>query len=93
MHQGNWTCSGCGGEIKELPFEPRNTAGLLCRDCHQKQREERQSQTPAPQGEKQMFTGEWKCAECSGPITQLPFEPRNTDNLKCIDCFKKSKGH
>ncbi len=37
------------------------------------------------------FNGEWKCAECGGAITSLPFEPRNTTNLKCMDCFKKSK--
>lgn len=24
-------------------------------------------------------------------ITELPFEPRDTSNLKCLDCFKKSK--
>ncbi len=34
MFQGNWTCSKCGGDIKELPFEPRSTSGLTCRDCY-----------------------------------------------------------
>lgn len=46
---------------------------------------------PAPT-EKPKFSGEWKCAECGGAITSLPFEPRSTNNLKCIDCFKKSRG-
>jgi CxxC-x17-CxxC domain-containing protein len=36
MFQGNWTCSTCGGTITELPFEPRGTAGLTCRECHAK---------------------------------------------------------
>jgi len=47
--------------------------------------------TPTTPGERQKFEGDWKCADCGAPITSLPFEPRNTSNLKCIDCFKKSK--
>ncbi|MCA9365969.1 hypothetical protein KC722_00125 [Candidatus Kaiserbacteria bacterium] len=90
MHQGNWTCSGCGKAITELPFEPRSTDGLLCRECHQKAREERDKQS-APTTDRKMFTGDWKCATCGGPITELPFEPRSTDNLKCRDCFMKSR--
>ncbi len=42
--------------------------------------------------EKKTNTGNWTCSGCGGAITSLPFEPRNTENLKCIDCFKKSKG-
>lgn len=45
--------------------------------------------TPA---ERKMFEGDWKCSGCGAAITSLPFEPRNTSNLKCLDCFKKSKG-
>lgn len=92
MHQGNWTCSGCGGTITELPFEPRSTIGLMCRDCHSK----KQGSGSAPQqksdGDRPRFTGDWKCSGCGSAITSLPFEPRNTENLLCIDCFKKSKG-
>jgi len=29
MYQGNWTCSECGAEIKELPFEPSGGKGKL----------------------------------------------------------------
>ena len=47
---------------------------------------------PAAPGEKPKFTGDWQCSLCSSPITSLPFEPRRTDNLKCLDCFKASKG-
>lgn len=136
MYQGNWTCSKCGGEIKELPFKPRSNAGLTCRDCFFKAKDGQSggqgngsnalgdmqgtadiddrdappfdpeasgiAGEPAPDspemeaapaaGERKMFSGEWQCATCGGSITQLPFEPRNTENLKCIDCFKKSKG-
>ncbi|MBP7805128.1 MAG: hypothetical protein KA052_02850 [Candidatus Pacebacteria bacterium] len=90
MHQGNWTCSGCGGTITELPFEPRGTAGLRCRDCHQKQ-----SGGSAPRssnGDRPRISGDWTCSGCKAAITSLPFEPRDTSNLLCIDCFKKSKG-
>lgn len=42
--------------------------------------------------EKPKFTGDWKCSICGGTITSLPFEPRSTEGLKCIECFKQSKG-
>jgi CxxC-x17-CxxC domain-containing protein len=94
MFQGKWTCSGCNGAITELPFEPRSDAGLLCRECHQKQRASGSAPTGqgAPHAERKMFTGTWKCSACGGAITQLPFEPRDDASLKCVDCFKKSKG-
>jgi CxxC-x17-CxxC domain-containing protein len=38
MLSGNWTCSSCGAQISELPFEPRDTSTLLCRSCLQAQR-------------------------------------------------------
>lgn len=41
--------------------------------------------------ESTMFEGSWTCATCGAAITKLPFEPRGTENLKCIDCFKKAK--
>ncbi len=44
--------------------------------------------TPA---EKPKFSGDWQCAGCGAAITSLPFTPRDTSNLKCIDCFKRSK--
>lgn len=87
MFQGDWKCSGCNNPITELPFEPRSTENLLCRDCHSNQRQSGGGQT-----EKKMFQGEWKCSGCGGDIKELPFEPRDTSNLMCRDCFKKSKG-
>jgi len=97
MHQGNWTCSGCGKAITELPFEPRSTNGLMCRECHAKARAGAtggdaattdENGAPAP---KPKVAGNWVCSMCGGAITSLPFTPRDTSNLKCIDCFKKSK--
>lgn len=48
--------------------------------------------TPVTPGEKPKFEGNWECATCGGAITSLPFQPRDTSNLKCLDCFKASKG-
>ncbi|MCA9363692.1 hypothetical protein KC727_00535 [Candidatus Kaiserbacteria bacterium] len=87
MFEGNWTCSGCGGAITSLPFEPRSTEGLLCRDCHGKKRAE----SAAPASDRPRFEGNWACSSCNAAITSLPFEPRDTGNLKCIDCFKRDK--
>jgi len=92
MHQGNWTCSGCSGAITELPFEPKRTDGLLCRTCHQKQKGGGSTGSKPQNTDRPKFSGDWKCSGCSTAITSLPFEPRDTSNLKCIDCFKKSKG-
>ncbi len=41
--------------------------------------------------EKPKFAGKWKCATCGNDIASLPFEPRDVTNLKCLDCFKRSK--
>jgi len=41
MHKGNWTCSECGAEITELPFEPDGERPLFCRDCHRQKRADR----------------------------------------------------
>ncbi len=140
MHQGNWTCSKCGGSITQLPFEPRSNTGLTCRDCYFKEKDggggsaatpgggvqaneadsvggsaeldsredipdfdpsefggaaepvpEPPEFAEAPAAKKEEHTGDWKCATCGNAITSLPFTPRSTENLKCIDCFKKSK--
>lgn len=128
MHQGNWKCSGCGGKITELPFQPRSESGLTCRDCWSK--DKNGESVPAPEaapaaeempsdfpmdmdenmpagempaddgfgdakpvtpGEKPKAEGKWSCAGCGGAINSLPFTPRDTSNLKCLDCFKASK--
>ena len=39
MIQGNWTCSECGKEITEMPFEPRGDSPLYCRECWGKRRD------------------------------------------------------
>lgn len=46
---------------------------------------------PATAGEKPKHEGNWTCSVCGGTISSLPFEPRSTNNLKCLDCFKESK--
>lgn len=44
-----------------------------------------------PQGERKMFQGDWKCSKCGKAITELPFEPKNVDTLKCRDCWKADR--
>lgn len=93
MYQGNWKCSGCGKEITELPFEPRSTNNLLCRDCHAEQRGGgRGGSRGGGRRERKMVSGNWTCSGCKGAIKELPFEPRETGNLLCRDCFKKNRG-
>lgn len=82
MFQGDWVCSGCSKSITELPFEPKDTSNLTCKECYFAKKD-------AEKGERKMYSGDWKCASCSSAITELPFEPRDTSNLKCRDCFKK----
>ena len=90
MAQGNWKCGSCGGEITELPFEPRGDgAGLKCKACFAKGSG---GSRPSGGGERKTHKGDWKCSGCGAAITELPFEPRDTSNLKCLDCFKKSRG-
>ncbi len=141
MFKGDWKCSKCGGGIAELPFEPKGTSGLTCRECYFKEKDggapseassspedsstpqapaessafddrtdippfdpdefdtatepapddPNSEATPATPGERKMFTGDWACAGCNGAITQLPFQPRDTSNLKCLDCFRGNK--
>ncbi|MAF80196.1 hypothetical protein CL629_03905 [bacterium] len=97
MYQGNWTCSGCGNAITELPFEPdpSRADSLLCRECHQQKRDSRGGGGGGGGFGRKMFQGNWKCSGCGGDITELPFEPdpSRLENLKCRDCFKKEKGY
>lgn len=86
MFSGNWTCAKCGSSITELPFEPRDTSNLLCRECHKEARPPRRQQQ-----ERRMFQGNWTCAGCGTSITELPFQPRDESTLKCRDCFKKDR--
>ena len=48
MYEGNWKCSGCGGAITQLPFQPRSESGLTCRTCYAKGKDAAVSNTPAP---------------------------------------------
>jgi len=130
MYEGNWKCSGCGGSITQLPFQPRSESGLTCRTCYAKGKDAEKSDQPVPEmqtageapdmpdydeagvvsepmsaddafaglesaapvnTEETGNTGNWTCSGCSAAITSLPFTPRSTDNLRCLDCFKQSK--
>ena len=39
MFQGDWKCSKCGTDIKQLPFNPtKGTDRLKCIDCWKKEK-------------------------------------------------------
>ena len=40
---------------------------------------------------RQMFKGNWKCAECGGDITELPFEPSADRPIYCRECHQKRR--
>lgn len=141
MYEGNWKCSGCGGAITQLPFQPRSESGLTCRDCYGRNKDTEKAEQPVPEmataseappmdgapdfdeygssasepmpddgafagledsapasasssnsGNKPKIAGNWSCSGCGNAITSLPFEPKGNANLKCLDCFKASKG-
>ncbi len=89
MVQGSWTCSDCGKEITELPFEPRSDRldTLKCRDCHRAGKPQQRSNS----GDRPMVEGSWTCADCSKEITKLPFEPRSDRPVRCSDCHRASR--
>ena len=92
MHQGSWTCSKCGASITELPFEPDPSRldQLTCRDCHRKDRPQRNNND---RFERRMHQGSWTCSKCGASITELPFEPSpdRLHELTCRDCHRNSR--
>ena len=38
MVEGDWKCSQCGTEIKQLPFKPNEGQDVSCRECYMKSR-------------------------------------------------------
>lgn len=99
MVQGNWSCSGCGSAIHELPFQPDadRLGQLLCRDCHKAKRGDTRNANPRggnDRGPRQMHTGNWSCSGCGASINELPFEPDQSrlGQLLCRDCHKARRG-
>jgi len=45
--------------------------------------------------ERKMFQGDWKCANCGTPITELPFEPdpSRLSQLLCRNCHRERMGN
>ncbi len=80
MVQGDWTCSECNKEIKELPFKPDGSRPLFCIDCHRAKNQN--SFGPRP-----MVQGDWTCSECNKEIKELPFKPREEASISCKECY------
>jgi CxxC-x17-CxxC domain-containing protein len=47
----------------------------------------RDSRGPRP--ERVMVAGNWNCKDCGDAITELPFEPRDPQNVSCRSCFQR----
>lgn len=42
-------------------------------------------------GPREMVKGNWTCKGCSKEITELPFQPRDPDNVLCRDCHMQNR--
>jgi len=40
---------------------------------------------------RQMFKGDWTCADCGVKITELPFQPSPDRPIYCRDCHQKRR--
>ncbi len=40
---------------------------------------------------RQMFQGDWTCADCGTKITELPFQPSADRPIYCRDCHAKRR--
>jgi len=40
---------------------------------------------------RQMYQGDWECAECGTKITELPFQPSPDRPIYCRDCWMKKR--
>ena len=85
MLEGDGKCDNNSKTINELPFEPKGTDELLCKECQE-------SKTTAESGGgRKVYKGNGQCSSCSVDIKELPFEPRETGNLLCRGCFRNKQ--
>jgi len=40
---------------------------------------------------REMIKGDWKCADCQTPITELPFTPAPDRPIYCKECWSKRR--
>jgi len=40
---------------------------------------------------RQMYQGDWACADCGTKITELPFQPSPDRPIYCRECHQKKK--
>ena len=41
--------------------------------------------------QRQMYQGDWACADCGAKITELPFQPSADRPIYCRDCHAKRR--
>lgn len=92
MQDQTLTCKDCGKDFvwtaseQEFYASKGFSAPIRCADCRRKIKLEKQS--GASRGPRQMY--KITCANC-GNEGEVPFEPRNPENVLCIDCFRKKQ--
>ncbi|MBU1132437.1 hypothetical protein KKC32_04300 [Patescibacteria group bacterium] len=42
-------------------------------------------------GPRKMFQGNWTCSECGAVITELPFEPNDSQPIFCRECHSQRR--
>ena len=84
-------CRDCYGKKKDT--DKKEGSNSQNEDSSETDKEQSSEPEKEQSNERKMFSGDWKCGGCGVAITELPFEPRDTGNLKCLDCFKKSKAN
>ncbi|MBZ1345104.1 MAG: hypothetical protein KY055_00430 [Candidatus Nealsonbacteria bacterium] len=40
---------------------------------------------------REMFKGDWACADCGAKITELPFQPDSDRPIYCRECHQKKR--
>lgn len=85
-------CKDCGkefvwsaGEQKFFADKGFTNAPIRCADCRKKKKEGTSDKTSQISQVLQQI----KCKNC-GKTSEIPFQPRNPDNILCSECFEKS---
>lgn len=84
------TCRTCFMKNRDKKPEARDTTDTKT-PSHDALAEDAGQGHDAPARSQALYTGDWQCASCGNKITSLPFQPRDTSNLKCLNCFKNNR--
>lgn len=75
------------GEQKFFADKGFNSPPVRCSDCRKKKKDRVKDDNSSQTNNDELF--QIKCSKC-GKVSEVPFKPRESDNLLCSDCFDKS---